>query len=244
VQQILTGVDEDDAISGATCAVGKTCSYSFQTSIDHGRTWHNRGPMPSAHGQIIATRAGESITAYAYGDETGGDRILQTTTDGTQWSNEASPCSSSTAGFSADADGGVWLVCGSQPGAGNQGKEVYRSADGSGGWRLVARTEIDGSKRVGSIQTYSYVNALLATSPTTAFLATDRGTLLETIDGGVTWKQDPGWDSGEDFFYDLTFIDADHGWVAARTPIPGDYADRIYYTTDAGKTWRISPVPK
>lgn len=251
VQLILTSADEDEAISGPTCRDGELCSYSFATSIDHGRTWHQRGAMPKGPRQIIATRTGESITVYAYDGAMNVARLLATTNDGVQWSNTQAGCVSWSAGFSADPSGELWLICGSQPGAGQQLKSVYRSGGSASvdvpaivrSWRRVAGGDFN-QKQVGVITEGGYVSTMTAMSSTTAFLATDRGTLLETTDGGVTWKQDPGWKSGEDFFHGLTFVDPSHGWVAAKTPFPADYADKIYRTTDGGKTWRFATAPK
>ena len=246
IQQFLPGPSEDDAITGPSCISGKACSYSFEASTDHGRTWHSRSTMPATPSEISAARTGSSVWVYASelgaGDK--GSTFLSTNDGGLHWADRAAPCESSSSGLSAAPDGHLWLVCGSQPGAGQQLKDVYRSDDGGNNWRLMASDgDFGQTKPVGTITGGGYVNSLAAVSDSIAWLALDRGSLLTTTDGGRTWVDAPGFPPPENFFAGLTFVDERHGWTAVQVTSEPTPNDRVYRTTDGGKTWRYAALP-
>jgi photosystem II stability/assembly factor-like uncharacterized protein len=98
------------------------------------------------------------------------------------------------------------------------------------------------SKPIGSMTMSGYVQSAAAVSSSRAFLATDRGSLLETTDGGRSWIGVRDFHYGESFFTGFVFVDDRHGWVGARVPAT-NYEDRIYRTKDGGTTWTYSRAP-
>jgi photosystem II stability/assembly factor-like uncharacterized protein len=157
--------------------------------------------------------------------------------DGAHWSARALPAtceSPTTASLAVIASQDLWLACAGEPGAGNQGKGVFRSTDGGMHWQTFALTEIGPSPIVGQISSGGYLANLAATSDTNAWMLLNRGTVTMTTDGGATWRDAPGLPPAESFFSDAQFLDGLHGWI----PING-IGDRsgLYRTSDGGLTW-------
>ena len=59
----------------------------------------------------------------------------------------------------------------------------------------------------------------------------NRGSVLRTTDGGVSWQEAPLPGPSSASAADIAFADQDHGWVAG---------DRIWETQDGGVTWTMS----
>ena len=55
------------------------------------------------------------------------------------------------------------------------------------------------------------------------------GKILETDDGGASWKRVPS-GTGYQALYDITFGDRDHGWIVGQDGL-------ILHTADGGKSW-------
>jgi photosystem II stability/assembly factor-like uncharacterized protein len=97
----------------------------------------------------------------------------------------------------------LWLVCGSEPGAGEQIKVAYRSRDGGLHWATMK----------GKLPIGGYVVSLTATS-TALWLGLTRERPQESTDDGVTWNP-VAIDPPDDFagFGKLHFIRDRIGWV-------------------------------
>ena len=59
----------------------------------------------------------------------------------------------------------------------------------------------------------------------------DGGTVLRTLDGGLTWTPQPGF-SG--LLRSIEFPDPQHGWITG--------VDKLHVTTDGGATWQEHPL--
>jgi photosystem II stability/assembly factor-like uncharacterized protein len=124
----------------------------------------------------------------------------------------------------------IWIVCGSQPGAGEQEKQLITSTDGGLHWNYPPNPPLGGY--VGNL-------ALSATTGgVTGWLAMVRGPLYMTTDGGRTWTpadlhgaQVGPAGSGE---IEVVFTDPLHGWVATST--------EIFRTSDGGRHWTGVPA--
>jgi photosystem II stability/assembly factor-like uncharacterized protein len=129
----------------------------------------------------------------------------------------------------------TWSLCTGEPGAGNQGKAVYRDEVGRG-WVRVAYTEILGRSH-GGISSYGYpVGIAGAESGGFGIIWESRGTLYVTRNGGRRWVGLPRVSDPElDFGGWASVLSRGVGFVileqAGRT--------RLIETTDAGRTWRI-----
>ena len=116
---------------------------------------------------------------------------------------------------------------------------VLHTADGGKTWeRQDAKAnfkENDGTEKK------AYLFAVDAIDNQTAWAVGDRSMLSSTTDGGKTWrsrkvKGEIDLSGGEQIaaadpiFYDVKFVDAQHGWIA------GEFG-KILHTKDGGETW-------
>ncbi|MCP5524923.1 MAG: hypothetical protein H7A46_25640 [Verrucomicrobiales bacterium] len=93
---------------------------------------------------------------------------------------------------------------------------VIKTADGGATWSLLDS---------GSIWE---LNAVWFTDVQHGWAGSERG-MLRTIDGGVTWTQQPGI-SVNDAVSALQFVDSQTGWAAGGS-------GKVFQTTDGGDTW-------
>lgn len=204
------------------------CPLRLEVSTD-GQRWS----APSNQPAIVGPEAQIVRLSVLYGFVLSWQRgpsagSLSVTHDGgTTWQTVTQPCTFDDR-MAARSDGTVWVVCGGEPGAGQQRKQIMMSADGGAHWTALADPPSSG-----------YVGQLALSSAATAWLATTRGPLYETHDGGRTWSatagvvgdQVGGAGSGA---IDVSFSDANHGWAAT--------SDQIFRTTDGGQHWMSVPA--
>ncbi|MDQ2727439.1 MAG: hypothetical protein M3Y91_06165 [Actinomycetota bacterium] len=179
--------------SGATSGSGGLAA--LWVSSDDGTTWH-RSPaaIPAGGGSIPDAYRASPTVGYAIIQPPGspaGLNLVETIDSGATWVGRPSlpiGCSFEGSYLSGDASQ-LWLACGAEPGAGEQAKVIYRSADSGATWRLVAASQgPTGQPVTGTLSLGGYILQLAAVSPTVAYLALGRGPLLETTDGGTTWN--------------------------------------------------------
>jgi photosystem II stability/assembly factor-like uncharacterized protein len=231
------------------------CSFGIEESSDGGKTWTDH-PLPetgnsTSYTDLVRTSASSAflVAASLIYQQIGqapneAVTLLSTTDRGESWQTVSSaPCVGR--GWSIDLsrapDGALWLVCGGQPGAGNQIKSVARSLDGG-------RTWVQGPCAVGlPIQRFleclgsahmfaGYLGDLVALSDTTAFIDGGRNFLQVSHDGGVTWSRtNPVIGDGDLGVGGLYFANPNTGWVIYGVENP---AATLWHTTDGGSTWR------
>jgi photosystem II stability/assembly factor-like uncharacterized protein len=227
------------AITGCDPRIASPCPSSLLAWNPVANSWspaQYQPPPSSSPQQLIRTSAGR---AFIVQETVMNTALLRTDDGGAGWTRLGVACQ----GFHmqvATLDGlHVWLVCPSEPGAGQQGKDVYTSADGGTTWTLRARTNPP-DQSLGKISSSGYAQWLALSSATTGFLAMDRGDLYRSTDGGATWIA-AGISHGEGFFPALDFVDATHGWAVAQIPSM-DMAGRVglYRTVDAGASWTLA----
>jgi len=152
--------------------------------------------------------------------------ILQTSSAGRSWERRSDPCGqtyASTMGLRGTNQ--LWLVCGSEPGAGEQIKVAYRSIDGASHWRKInAKLSISG-----------YIASLTVMS-SSLWLGLVRERPQSSTDNGVTWNP-VAINPPDDFagFGKLHFIRDRIGWVT-------NYGT-IYRTVD-GYHWEGVPLSR
>jgi photosystem II stability/assembly factor-like uncharacterized protein len=133
---------------------------------------------------------------------------------------------------------GVYFAGGKGWIAGQDGL-ILHSADDGKTWKPQKSNaefvEPDGSSKP------AYLFAITGIDAQHLWAVGDRSTLVSTRDGGATWtyqKVKAGAEEGvaeelaaaDPVFYDVRFVDADHGWVV------GEFG-KIFYTADGGATW-------
>jgi photosystem II stability/assembly factor-like uncharacterized protein len=241
VLRVAAGSGEDWALTG-TCDANARCQDALTVSVDRGRTWTQRSVLPPMPPSPLFVRDRQSGWIYA-SDLEATTTLLYTGDGGRHWSPQRSPCPSTANAALAVTEGGhLWLVCGGEPGAGQQQKSVFRSTDGGEHWQLTASSGLGSSPPTGTIGGSGYVGVLAASSDQKAWLGLNRGTLGSTDDGGTTWASQPSFPPPEVFFGGLQFIDSQTGW--AGVVITSDSrGNGIYRTTDGGRTWTHSSIP-
>jgi hypothetical protein len=212
---------------------------------DGGRTWHVVKLTP---------RPVVSLTVYgaAYIAKYDDGETLRSNRQGGNWrptrlitSDIASQLSVCPLGTTAgtNADNSNWSVCTTEPGAGNQGKAVYRDLVDRG-WTRVACTDFADTKALcsgrgnGGISSYGYPIGIAGASDGFGLIWESRGTLYVTRDGGRHWKPLPKLVEPETDFGSWAYT-IPHGVGWALVLRGGEGRWRLLRTTDAGRTWRV-----
>jgi photosystem II stability/assembly factor-like uncharacterized protein len=135
-----------------------------------------------------------------------------------------------------------WMLCGGEPGAGQQQKEVFRTRDGghtwqAGAWAIAGRHP----ESRGGLGFGGYVAGMAFARDGFGLVWADRGTLLVTRDGGMTWKgrlrfarPDVDWGLGGSAFGNGTAL-----LLFQHNELEGPQAVRLIETRDFGRSWHI-----
>jgi photosystem II stability/assembly factor-like uncharacterized protein len=168
--------------------------------------------------------------------------VLATRDGGATWQRRASPCTQAIAD-SALVDLVTprlgWIVCLGQPGAGNEGKAVFRTRDGGRSWHAGAvQMAPPRSQARGGISSYGYPEGIAFARDGSGILWESRGTLYVTRDGGMHWTAEPKVVRPEiDFGRGAAAFPGGHGLVLLG--YGGGQPSRLLATRDYGGTWRI-----
>ena len=217
----------------------------LETSSDGGTTWQR--DLSLSLNPSLVTRV-SSMVGFAFGcgppttSGTTAGYLARTEDGGASWTPMTSPAcqfDARTVDLGATTADDLWLVEFGQPATDMSSKWVYRSSDGGQHWSTRAVLDLgDPSQDRGTIPTTGNFGPLFVnvSFPDRAWLAEDRGGLLVTTDGGVTWRSaynDLAVDAeGSPYVF---FLDATHGWSAA--------GDGLWRTTDGSNWVDISPAP-
>ena len=231
------------AVSGCDFRTTAPCSGELLQWNAASKLW---SPLPHQAplglGPFELIRISASLAYIAQQSQFSTD-LFRTANGGGAWTAVATPCNRGYAMPFATLDGvHLWMVCGSEPGAGEQGKWTYTSDDSGAHWTL--RSSNDGVHASGSIPVIGYAKWMALTGPETAFMVDDRGGLYRSVDQGRTWVA-TGIAEGEVFFSGLQFVDPSTGWVAAETgDVALDGKIGLFRTVDGGRTWTmVSSMP-
>lgn len=246
-----------------SCSEGSApvCDFGIEESSDGGRAWSDH-PLPGAGGStsytgLLRTSATSAFLVaaslvYQQVGQPPNDAVtlLSTTDGGESWQTVSSaPCVGR--GWSIDLsqapDGALWLVCGGQPGAGNQIKSVARSLDGGRTWvqgpcaaGLASQAFFDCLESAHMLA--GYLGDLVALSDATAFVDGGRNFLQVSHDGGVAWtKTNPVIGDGDSGVGGLYFADPETGWVISGMESP---EATLWRTSDGGNTWSEAWSPE
>ena len=188
---------------------------------------------------LIAPGVGWALNGYA---------LYRTVDDGAHWSNitppgTVDPIAHIYALDFLDADH-AWaaVAINSQP------LRIFRTGDGGRSWRpnlpnVCGTTSLSRALPCGSPISIDFVDSLHGWSLFS--VPRSRGTLLETRDGGITWRVA----SRTPFSGRLHFVDASNGWAVSDPSdfqvagVPSKPGGAVYHTADGGKTWKLVIVP-
>jgi hypothetical protein len=210
-----SAIGSDDWALTGTCpadgspTAGQPCALALEVSTDGGRRWAPSGAGPPVAGLTGArpftmelARVTDQRAYVLSSTQQFGADLAFTADGGLAWTTLPVPCAAPFglgAELALSGTDDLWLVCGGQATAGSQAKELYRSSDGGQTWVLTAQTPafagVPGPPAgVGSLPLAGYVapysaghKNLAVLSPDQAWLWADRGSVVQTGDGGATW---------------------------------------------------------
>lgn len=156
------------------------------TTNDGGYTW-----LDTATDVGLAKITGLHFVDDSHGWIVSTTDMLATMDGGNIWQLRANPCPGRVVpgpriSFTDELNG--WAICGGVPGAGNQNKWLFRTADGGHNWELFGASSLRSETPAapGQIPTYGYVSDI-AFVDAKGWMATTRGGLYSSKDGGITW---------------------------------------------------------
>ncbi|HVJ49080.1 WD40/YVTN/BNR-like repeat-containing protein [Desulfitobacterium sp.] len=121
-----------------------------------------------------------------------------------------------------------FLLMGTQPGTGAQGKSLYRTMDGGRHWTEVTTIGFYASEPKNGLPGSGYIAGLDFLNAKVGWLAETRGFTYITMDGGHTWK---GLGDYRDApLRELHFLDSKRGYAV--------YRNALLTTQDGGSTWK------
>jgi photosystem II stability/assembly factor-like uncharacterized protein len=227
------------AVVGRCTTTSDCVSAELLHSRDRGSTWQEL-PDPGVMRVSFADPSRGLAVA-------GKGRLLSTSDGGKTWSSLALPCSQTDAQWAKATDElfvslptarRAWAVCVSEPGAGNQGKTVYRSDDGGRSWTIVANRPLFRRPKAasGGLSSYGYPAGVSFSRQGSGLLWESRGTLDLSRDGGRHWKAlrvaTPEVDSG----LSAQMLSRELGFALLFN---GDLGYRLLATADGGTEWRL-----
>jgi photosystem II stability/assembly factor-like uncharacterized protein len=189
------------APGGAAWAVVDRCSRDrcvaaqLLASSDWGATW-TQLPRVVLRPSFADARFGFAVSGPCFPVWCYRARLLATDDSGRSWERVPNPCSTSLEAVARVSVDRAWLLCTSEPGAGSQGKTMYRTDDGGRSWRLLFSNEVRG-KPVGGISQGGYALGISFSPNGVGLLWESRGTLYLTRDGGRHWTGLPAVSSPE-----------------------------------------------
>jgi len=169
------------AVIGACDTVGSCAfrGYSAPAGTDH---W---APLPgtairSTEVPLLAVSGGTGFLVEGTLEPQQPLLLSGPVTGSARWRALSMPCPASWSDAIAAVPGSLFLGCGSEPGAGNQQKSAYLSADGGRTWHRLASPPFGG-----------YLGAATMTSGGTIFLSGGRMDLYISRDRGRSWQRSP-----------------------------------------------------
>jgi len=209
---------------GATGAIVDLAGGRAMRTLDGGRTWSRF--RHRFHADFASARVGIGVRLGRYGLVRG---LVRTDDSGRTWRPAGAPCRGYAFGVIVQlvTPRLGWTICLSQPGAGNQLKTVFGTADGGRTWQRLR----------GDLGSYGYGEGASFAPDGFGLVWEGRGTLYVTRDGGEHWLPKPKVAQPEvDFGGGAAAFVGGRGLVLLGR---GDRSTRLIATNDYGRTWRL-----
>ena len=210
------------------CGSARECAFRVYSATVGEDIWRPlTGAAATGSGASFAV-AGPNGYLLITGADVGRPRLLAGPVTGpARWRALPVPCQFAWSAAIAAARGALFLGCGSEPGAGNQGKTAYVSSDGGRTWRKVASPP-DGGYLAGATMTLGG----------TIFLSGGRMDVYISRDRGRSWHESPSLANAAG--------EANAGLTLAGTAVTdmfgvviqeGVFTQQVWLTRDGGRTW-------
>lgn len=224
--------------AGSRGAIVITFGKHMYRTLDRGRIWKPWHTRPGTSFATASVGLGFRIYQVRNSFHLG---LLSTSDGGLAWQRLRAPkrCSSQFPDIDLVTPRLGWIVCGGQPGAGNESKGVFRTGDGGRTWQELAFTQMTRAPGDhGGISSLGYVAGVAFAPNGFGLLWESRGTLYVTRNGGADWHARPhlavldvDFGRGASAFADGTgFVLLGHG---------GGPEARLIETRDFGRTWHV-----
>src|SRR6266567_4647017 len=158
-------------------------------TADGGRTWEmvNSSDLPdNARVQFVDGTHGWAAAIIHLGSE-----VFASDDGGHSWTLLATPCKYTWAIAVSFLDATTgWLACGGQPAGWDQDKELYKTNDAGQNWELVSsssRTRSESPPLLTALWA-GYLDSLMFVDGLHGWMGTNKGGLLVTNDGGISWE--------------------------------------------------------
>jgi photosystem II stability/assembly factor-like uncharacterized protein len=208
----------------------RRCGYAVHRSIDAGARWRSVR-LRSQRSELLQTSPGISFSDARHGVASA-EGYSTTNDGGRHWWSHPMPCGHLDSAYAAAGEqDDVWVVCGGQPGAGDQDKRLLRTRDGGNNWRRL---------RLPVLGYMGYLPNLVVAGRNTAYVPLERAGLAVTHDGGRSWR----FAQGPSGVGDHTSIDTPFAVDHRRAWLTVQQRQALFSTTDAGRTWRRIRVPR
>lgn len=214
----VTGLDFISAERGWVAA-----DDGLLATSDGGMTWQ-RVPAAGEH-KFARVDFVDADHGWAYADQA----LIVTGDGGATWEPVATPCTGPKFGFefgrspfSFVSRTVGFMVCGGEPSAGAQPKQLYRTGDGGRTWRAA-----------GDLMRSGYISDLYFLDENRGYFSKYRGVLMTTTDGGKNWAAVPGLTYHESEGA-VQFVSPDRGFLAIQAGHTW-----LFGTRDGGKSWTL-----
>jgi photosystem II stability/assembly factor-like uncharacterized protein len=224
-------------VTAGKCNSGtRLCHFSVYSAHPGSSAWKLIARPSQVTWQPPAEVVAVGGTGYVFTTRTdlGPPVLLAGPIDGSAaWRPVPNPCHSAwSVAVAAVPAGRLFLGCGSEPGAGNQMKSAYLSADGGRTWRMLARPPFGG-----------YLGKATMTAGGTIFLSGGRMDIYISRDRGRSWITSPSLKNAAgtaNAGFALTAIATTNTTGIAYQG--GVYRDQVWLTHDGGRSWSAVTV--
>jgi len=192
-------------------------------TTDGGARW-NRTSLPLGVGEISQIDFVDNLNGWlaVRGNTVGDQFVFHSTDGGRSWVQQGAHDGGTLYGIDA-LDARTIVAVGYNC---CYGPRIDRSTDGGQTWSSIAHPL---HPYGGIFQAVDFPTA------TTGWIAGRAGALLKSTDAGATWvQQNPLGLYGGPSFFNLSFADANNGWVVASD---GPSLHYLLHTPDGGQTW-------
>jgi photosystem II stability/assembly factor-like uncharacterized protein len=224
VMRTFSSKVEVSAVRGTRIAFAATPSGLFRTR-DKGASWVRVSPRAVEKPSFATPLAGWAIEE---------PRIVSTRNGGRNWRTLRGPCETyDTVQAALASSTRGWVVCSSQPGAGQQPKDVWSTRDAGASWQLVTRASPFGKKVGRGLEVSGYPRGVAMTVTGRGWLWMARGSFFATGDGGHSWSWLP-----------ISVPEIVEGRSASLLTGKVGYAlfghrPALRFTRDGGRTWTV-----